>query len=94
MQFNDKMRSLFQYGATKLNLPDKLLESMKFKTTVSINNHKFEPTLLMRKMNFVTHLYFKLPLDKIICHMKPGVVSHSLKISISKYKNVIWFIYY
>ena len=57
--FNDKMLSLFQYGSTKLNLFDKLLNSMKLKTELTINKSKFEPKLLFRKLNSASHIYFK-----------------------------------
>lgn len=64
------MECMFQYGATKLNLPDKLLEQVKLTCKATINKRTFEPKILFRKLNFASHIYFKIMLDGIPCNMK------------------------
>ena len=52
-----------------MNLPDKLLDSLKLTSSVIVNSRVFRPSLLIRKANFATHLYFKISLDEVECNM-------------------------
>ncbi|KAM3135728.1 hypothetical protein pb186bvf_012125 [Paramecium bursaria] len=82
--FNDKMLSLFQYGSTKLNLFDKLLNSMKLKTELTINKNRFEPKLLFRKLNSASHIYFKQMIENVPLRMKKDTYDElKLKLTIT-----------
>ena len=78
------MLSLFQYGSTKLNLFDKLLNSMKLKTELTINKNRFEPKLLFRKLNSASHIYFKQMIENVPLRMKKDTYDElKLKLTIT-----------